>query len=140
MRSLRSVSRVRQILAPALAAAALSLTAVAPSAGSDSQAKPSFKVEAFRTAQGARLAMQGKNFPANARIILTGTRAPGTNGVQKFGTVTVDSSGQFMHRTTTPCTTSNNNDANESVTITAQDSAGPTKVTAKVDGSSWMCM
>ena len=135
----RAISRVRLILAPALAVAAFSLTATAY-ATPDAQPKPNLKVEASRTAQGARLIMQGKNFPANARIVLTATRAPGTNGIQKFGTVSADSTGEFKHSTTAQCTTSNMDDAREQVTFTAADSATGTKVTARVDGSSWMCM
>jgi hypothetical protein len=135
----RAISRIRLFFAPALAVAALSLTATA-SATVDSQPKPSLKVEASRGAQGARLVMQGKNFPANARVVITATRAPGTNGIQKFGTVTADSTGEFKHTATAQCTTSNMDDAREQVTFTAADSASGTKVTAKVDGSSWMCM
>ena len=135
----RAISRIRLVLAPALAVAALSLTATA-SATTDAQPKPSLKVEANRTAQGAKLVLQGKDFPANARIVITATRAPGSNGLQKFGTVTADSTGVFKHSATSQCTTSSMDDAREQVTFTAADSASGAKATFKVDGSSWMCM
>ena len=135
----RAFSRLRVILAPALAVAASSLTAPA-SATPDSQPKPSLKVEANRSSIGAKLVMQGKNFPANARVVITATRAPGANGVQKFGTVSADSTGEFKHSATAQCTTNSMDDAREQVTFTAADSAGGTKATFKVDGSSWMCM
>ena len=135
----RAITRVRSILVPALAVFSLGLTATA-SATSDSQPKPTLKVEASRTAQGARLVLQGRDFPANARVLITATRAPGSNGIQKFGTITADSTGQFKHSTVSQCTTSNMDDAREAVTFTAADSASGVKATSKVDGSSWMCM
>jgi hypothetical protein len=138
-RTARTTSRIRLILAPALAVAALSLTATA-SATTDLQPKPQVQVEASRTPQGARLTFKGKNWPAEARIKLTGTRAPGSNTLQDFGMVSADSSGEFLHRSVKACTATNDDDAREVVTITAADSATGVKVTAKVDGASWRCM
>lgn len=135
----RAFSNLRKIFAPALAVAALTLTATA-SATTDLQPKPSLKVEGQRTMQGAKLAFLGKNWPANATILLTGTRAPGAGGTQNFGKTTADSTGSFEYNRTVPCTTDNESDAMERVTITAADSASGTKVTFRIDGSSWRCM
>ncbi len=139
-RSVPALSRVRTFVAPAMAVVALALTATAFTAP-EVQKKPELKVEASRGSQGARLVFHGKNFPANARIVVTATRAPGTNTPQKFGVIDSDSTGAFKHTTSSQCTTDNMDDARENVTFTAADSTTPaTKATARVDGSSWMCM
>ena len=69
---------VRRLLVPAMAAAAVTLSASAAGAFVG-QPKPELKVEGERSPQGARLTFKGKNWPANARLKLTGTVAPGTN-------------------------------------------------------------
>lgn len=137
-RTSRAVSRIRFILAPALAVAAISLAATA-SATNDAQPKPELKVEAFRSPMGARITLQGKNWPANARIKVTATRAPGTNKAQDFGMISADSTGEFKENATKQCTTDSQDDARENVTFTAADSATGVSTTARVDGSSWMC-
>ena len=80
------------------------------------------------------------NRPANATILLTGTRAPGASGAQDFGKTNADSTGVFTHNKTMLCTTDDQQDAMERVTVTAADSATGTKITFRIDGSSWHCM
>lgn len=132
-------SRLRAVFAPVMAIAALALAASAFTSPI-SQKKPSFKVEASRGSVGALITFQGKNWPAEARIKITATRAPGTNVPMDFGYVTVDAKGEFKHRATSQCTTNNSDVASEPVTFTAADSATDVKIAQKVDGSSWMCM
>ena len=138
IRTARATSRIRQFVAPVVALIAVGFAGVA-SASTDLQAKPEIKVEANRSPEGARLDFRGKGFPAGATLKITGTRAPGANAIQDFGTTKADSTGAFQHRKTAPCTTSSIDDAREAVTVTVLDAASGTKATAKVDGSSWVC-
>lgn len=130
---------VRRMLVPALAATAVTLSATAASAFVG-QPKPEMKVEGERSPQGARLTFKGKNWPAKARIKLTGSVAPGTNNKQDFGMVDADDQGVVNFRKTVQCSTNNADDAQrEPVTITAADSATGVKATARVDGGAWLC-
>ncbi len=133
---------VRRILAPALAIAALALTTQAAFAVTrDRQPKPQLTVEAERSPQGAKLTFKGKNWAPNARVKISGTRAPGSNNMQDFGMFGADSTGNLTGRKVTACSTTNMEDGqNESVTFTATDSATSVKVTAKVPGGAWVCM
>jgi hypothetical protein len=136
-------SRARLILVPAMAVAALALTTTAASAVVDSaQPKPQLSVAAERTPQGARITLKGKNWPANARIKVTASRAPGTNTAQDFGMIDADEKGEFNKRVLAQCSTNNRDDGQlETVTFTAADSATGVKVTAKTsDGFAWVCM
>lgn len=137
----RGVARARRILAPALALAALALTSQAAFATADGgQPKPELNVEAERTPQGARLTFKGKNWTPSARIKITGTRAPGSNNVQDFGMYSVDSTGALAGRKLVACSTNRMEDGqNESVTITAADSASGVKATKRVEGGAWVC-
>jgi len=104
------------------------------------QPKPAISAEAERTPQGAKITVKGKNWPAKARIKLSGTRAPGSNGAQEFGMVDADDAGVFTFRKTVQCTTSRMDDAErDPVTFTAADSASGVKATMRVDGSAWVC-
>lgn len=130
---------VRHVVIPALAVASLSLGASAASAFTG-QPKPAIQAEAERTPQGARITIKGKNWPANARVKLTGTRAPATNGAQDLGMVDADDKGVFTFRKIVQCTTNRMDDAeNDPVTFTAADSATAVKATSKVDGAAWVC-
>ncbi len=133
------VSRVRRILAPALAIAALAVSTQA--AFAISQAKPQLSAEAERSPQGARITFKGKNWAPNARIKITGTRAPGSTGPQDFGMFDANEKGELNGRKTVGCSTPNMEDGqNEQVTFTAVDSAAPaTKATARVPGGAWVC-
>ena len=140
-RPARGASRARRILAPALALAALALsTQVAFATVDGSQPKPQLNVEAERTPQGARLTFKGKNWAPSARIKITGSRAPGSNNVQDFGMYSADSAGILNGRKLAACSTNRMEDGqNESVTITAADSATGVKATARVEGGAWVC-
>lgn len=141
VRSTRSATAARRLLGPAIAVAAIALSAQAAFAVDDgNQAKPALKVEAERSPQGARLTFTGKGFAPVARVKITATRAPGSNSAQDFGMVSADSSGAFTLRKTAGCTTTNVDDAREQVTFTAADSATGTKVTSRVEGAAWQCM
>jgi len=132
----------RRILAPALAFAALALTTQAALAVPDSaQPKPQLSVEAERSPQGAKLTFTSKNWAPNARVKISGTRAPGSNNMQEFGMYSADSTGTVHGRKVAACSTNSMDDGqNESVTFTATDSATSAKATAKVPGGAWVCM
>ncbi len=131
----------RRLLGPALAVAALALSAQAAFAVDDgNQAKPQLKVEAERAPQGARITLNGKGWSPVARVKVTATRAPGSSAPQDFGMISADSAGNFQVRKTAGCTTQSDGDAREPVTFTAADSATGTKVTARVEGAAWLCM
>ena len=131
--------RTRRIVAPALAMVALALSTQAALA--ITQGKPQLNVETERSPQGAKLTFKGKGWVPSARIKITGTRAPGSNNTQDFGMFSADEKGELNGRKTQACSTNNNDDGmNESVTITAVDSATPAnKATAKVPGGAWVC-
>ena len=131
--------RARRIVAPALAIVALTLSTQA--AFAFTQAKPQLSVESERSPQGARLTFKGKGWVPAARIKITGTRAPGSNNNQDVGTFTADDKGELNGRKTAACSTTREEDGqNESVTITAVDSATPAnKATFKVQGGAWVC-
>lgn len=130
---------VRRAVFPALALAALSVGASAASAFTG-QPKPAITAEAERTPQGAKITVKGKNWPAKARVKITGTRAPGSNGTQDFGMVDADEQGVFTFRKTVQCTTNRMDDADrDPVTFTAADSATAVKATSKVEGGAWVC-
>lgn len=141
-RKVSGVMRVRRLLAPAMAVAALVLTAQSAVAvvGTE-QPKPELKVEAERSSLGARLTFKGKNWAPNARIKITATRAPGASGMQDFGMIDADSTGQISYRKVAGCSTTRMEDGqNEQVTFTAADSATGVKATAKVQGGAWVCV
>ena len=130
---------VRRVVVPALALASLSIGATMASAFSG-QPKPAIQAEAERTPQGARIIVKGKNWPAKARVKVTGTRAPGAEGTQDFGMIEADDKGVFTLRKTVQCTTNLMDDAQrESVTFTAADSATSVKATSRVEGGAWVC-
>ena len=136
----RGTSRARRILAPALAIAALALTTQAAFAVGDTQPKPQLSVEAERSPQGAKLTFKGKGWTPRARIKITGTRAPGSNGTQDFGMFDADIACNLNGRKVAACSTTNMEDGqNESVTFTAMDSATSGKATARVPGGAWVC-
>lgn len=141
-RTSRVLSRARHVIVPAfvLAAAAVASSAAVAS-GDSSQPKPELKVEAERSPQGAKLTFKGKNWAPNAQIKITGTRAPGANTPQDFGTFPSDSAGSLNGRKVVGCTTNNMDDGqNEFVTVTAYDVAAATvKITQKVAGGAWVC-
>lgn len=132
---------MRRMMAPVLAIAALALSTTSAIAFAGvAQAKPQLNVESERSPQGARLTFKGKGWGPAARVKITGTRAPGASGAQDFGMFAADSSGSFSTRKVVTCTTSNMEDgSNESVTITAADSATGMKVSQKVQGGAWVC-
>jgi len=131
---------MRRVLAPVLAISALSLSGTAAGA-LVGQPKAELKVEAERTAGGARLNFKGKNWPAGARVKITATRAPGTVKPQDFGMFDVDDKGVISLRKTAQCSTNNMEDAqNEPVTFTAVDSASGVKSTSSVEGGAWVCL
>ena len=104
------------------------------------QPKPQLNVEAERSPQGARLTFKGKGFAPNARLKLTGTRAPGASGAQDFGMFSADSAGNLNGRKIAACSTNSAEDGSlEQVTITATDSASGAKTTTKVQGGAWVC-
>lgn len=136
--SARRTARGRRILAPALAIAALAMTAQV--AFAVVQSKPQLSVEAERTPQGAKLTFKGKGWTPSARIKITGTRAPGSNNPQDFGMFSADAKGELTGRKVQACSTTRMEDGqNESVTVTAADSATGVKATAKVEGGAWVC-
>lgn len=141
-RPTRGAARARRMLAPALALAALTLTAQAAFATADSaQPKPQVNVEAERTPQGARLTFKGKNWAPNARLIITGTRAPGSNVKQDIGTFSADEKGELNERKLVACSTNRMEDGqNEPVTFTVKDSASGASATKRVEGGAWVCM
>lgn len=132
---------VRRVLVPSMALAAVALTAsTAMAFARGTQAKPQLTVEAERSPQGAKLTLKGKGWTPMGRIKITGTRAPGTTAMQDLGMYSVDSTGAFTGRKVIGCSTSNMEDGqNESVTITAADSASGVKVQQKVQGGAWVC-
>ena len=134
-----AVHRARRIVAPALAIVALTLSTQAALALT--QGKPQLNVETERSPQGARLTFKGKGWAPNARIKITGTRAPGASSNQDFGMFSADDKGELNGRKTAGCSTTREEDGqNESVTITAVDSATPAnKATTKVQGGAWVC-
>ena len=99
----------------------------------------SLNVEAERGSQGAALSFVGKGFIPNARIKLTGTRAPGAAAKQDFGMTSADEKGGFKYNKTVPCTTTKMEDAQDPVTVTATDSATNAAVTKKVESGAWVC-
>jgi hypothetical protein len=129
------------MVVPVMAFAALGLTATSALAFTHlAQPKPQLSVEAERSPQGARLTMKGKGWGASARIKLTGSRAPGANGTQDFGTYSADSLGVLNARKIVGCTTNSMDDAqNTDVTVTASDSSSGVKATARVQGGAWVC-
>lgn len=142
-RTARGFSRVRRALVPAMAIAAIALTAQSAVAfASVEQPKPELKVEAERSSQGARLTFKGKNWTPNARIKITATRAPGAADPQDFGMFDADEKGELSARKAVGCSTNRMEDAqNESVTFTAADSATGVKVVVpRVAGGAWVCM
>jgi hypothetical protein len=134
-----AVRRARRIVAPALAIVALTLSTQAALA--ITQGKPQLNVETERSPQGAKLTFKGKGWAPSARIKITGTRAPGSSNNQDFGMFSADAKGELTGRKTQACSTTREEDGqNESVTITAVDSATPAnKATAKVPGGAWVC-
>ena len=138
----RGAARARRFLAPTLALAAMTLTAQAAFANAGSvQPKPQINVEAERTPQGARLIFKGKNWTPNARLIISGTRAPGSSNKQEIGTFTADAKGELNERKLVGCSTNRMEDAqNEPVTFTVTDSATGVKATKRVEGGPWVCM
>jgi hypothetical protein len=135
-------SLIRRVVTPMFAVAALAMTAQAALATpKHRQPKPEFKVEAERTAQGAKLLFKGKGWAPSAKVKITGTRAPGTVAPQDFGTFDVDAEGVLNARKTVQCSTQIMEDAqNESVEVTAYDLATPAvKFKAKVAGGAWVC-
>lgn len=134
--------RFRRLLAPAMAVAAIVLTAQSAIAVvRPEQPKPELKVEAERSSLGARLTFKGKNWAPNARVKITATRAPGASGMQDFGMVSADSTGAISFRKVAGCSTNRMEDGqNEQVTFTAADSATGVKVTTKVQGGAWVCV
>ena len=139
-RPARGAARARRILVPTLAA--LTLTAQAAFATADGgQPKPQINVEAERTPQGARLIFKGKNWAPNARLIIAGTRAPGSNNKQDIGTFSADAKGELNERKLVGCSTNRMEDGqNEPVTFTVTDSASGVKATKRVEGGAWVCM
>ena len=134
-------SPVRRLVGPALAIAAVALTAQAAFAvGDGRQSKPQLKVEAERSPQGARLTFTGKGWASVARVKVTATRAPGSNTPQDFGMISADSSGNFQVRKVAGCTTNNVDDASQQIIFSAADSATGAKVTVRVGGSAWQCI
>lgn len=131
--------RARRIVAPALALVALTLSTQAALA--ITQGKPQLNVETERSPQGPKLTFKGKGWAPNARIKITGTRAPGASSTQDFGMYSADAKGELNGRKTAACSTTREEDGqNESVTITAVDSATPAnKATTKVPGGAWVC-
>lgn len=140
VRATRGSTRVRRLMAPALALATLALTAQAAFAVNDAQDKPQLKVEGERSPQGARLVFNAKGFAPMSRVKITGTRAPGSNGMQDFGMFTADDKGTISARKVVGCTTNTQEDTREQVTFTAADSASGVKVMAKLAGDAWQCM
>jgi hypothetical protein len=138
-RSPRLTSPARKVLAPALALLAVALTTQVARAVSGMQAKPQLNVEAERSPQGAKLTFKGKSWPANARVKITATRAPGAANAQDFGMYSADSTGTLNGRKVVACSTTRDEDSNEIVTFTAADSASGVKATAKVNGGAWVC-
>ncbi len=139
-RTSRGAQLVRHFVAPAMAFAAIALSTTTAFALTHRQNKPQLTVEAERSAQGARLTFKGKGWSANARLKLTGTRAPGASGTQDFGMFSADSSGNLTARKIATCSTSNTEDGSrEPVTITATDSATGSKAMTKVQGGAWVC-
>ena len=132
---------MRRLIAPVLAITALALSTTSAIAFAGvAQPKPQLTVETERSPQGARLTFKGKGWAPVARVKITGTRAPGANGTQDFGMFSADSAGNFQTRKVVACSTSNMEDgSNESVTITAADSATGLKVSQKVQGGAWVC-
>ena len=141
-RTVFGVSHIRRFIAPAMAVAAIVLTAQSALAVVNTeQKKPEMKVEAERSSQGARLTFKGKYWAPNARVKIMGTRAPGSNGVQDFGMVSADSAGEISLRKVAACSTTRQEDGqNEPVTFTSTDSATGFKVTTKVQGGAWVCI
>lgn len=141
-RTMFGVSHIRRIIAPAMAVAAIVLTAQSALAVVNTeQPKPEMKVEAERSSTGARLTFKGKNWAPNARVKITATRAPGSSGIQDFGMVSADSTGQISFRKVAGCSTNRMEDAqNEPVTFTTADSATGVKVMTKVQGGAWVCV
>ncbi len=136
----RGAQLMRRLVVPAMAFAAIALSATTAFAVTHRQNKPQLSVEAERSAQGARLTFKGTGWSPNARLKLTGTHAPGAGGMQDFGIFSVDSSGHLTARKIATCSTSNTEDgSSEPVTITATDSATGTKAMAKVQGGAWVC-
>lgn len=131
----------RRLIAPVLAITALALSTTSAIAFAGvAQAKPQLSVETERSPQGARLTFKGKGWGPVARVKITGSRAPGASAPQDFGMFSADSAGNFQTRKVVACSTSNMEDgSNESVTITAADSATGVKVTQKVQGGAWVC-
>lgn len=136
----QSTGRSRRLFAPALALAGLGLTAQAAFAVEGSRQLPELRIEAERSPQGARVFLRGKNFPANGRIKVMASRAPGTNTPQDFGVVSADSTGSFSFRKTVGCTTNSMEDARERVQFTAVDSASGAKALARAEGAAWQCL
>jgi methionine-rich copper-binding protein CopC len=132
---------LRRVLAPMLAVAAIALTTTTALAFTGVvQPKPQINVEAERSPQGARLTLKGKGWAPESRVKLTGTRAPGSNGMQELGTYTADAKGEFSERKIVGCSTNRMEDADANpVTITATDSATGAKATTKVQGGAWVC-
>ncbi len=131
---------MRRVVAPMFAIAALALSAQGAFAWSDG--KPELKVEAERSPQGARLIFKGKGWAPNAKVKITGTRAPGASAAQDFGMFDADTAGMVTGRKVVGCTTPNMEDGqNETVTVTAVDLAVPaSKVTVRVPGGAWVCL
>jgi len=139
-RTSRGAQLMRHFVAPAMACAAIALSTTSAFALTHRQNKPQLTVEAERSAQGARLTFKGKGWAANARLKVTGTRAPGASGTQDFGMFSADSSGNLTARKIATCSTSNTEDGSrEPVTITATDSATGSKAMTKVQGGAWVC-
>ncbi len=139
-RAARGVSHARRFLAPALAVAALTITAQAALATVDPQPKPQLNVEAERSPQGAKLTFKGKNWAPNARVIIVGTRAPGATAKQEIGTFSANEKGELNERKVVACSTTRMEDGqNEPVTFTATDSASGVKTTKRVEGGAWVC-
>lgn len=129
----------RRAVMSALALASLSIGASVATAYTG-QPKPAISAEAERTPQGARIIVKGKNWPAKARVKVTGSQPPGANGTQDLGMIEADDKGVFTLRKTVQCSTNLMDDAQrESVTFTAVDSATTVKATARVEGGAWVC-
>ena len=132
--------RVASAVAAGLIVAALALTSQAAYAFATAQAKPQLNVETERSPQGAKLTFKGKGWTPMGRIKITGTRAPGASAQQDFGMFSADSVGNLNARKVVACSTTSTEDGgNESVTVTAADSATGAKATARVQGGAWVC-
>lgn len=134
-KELQRTSFWRRVTMSALAAGVVSLMAGFVVAASEVPQTPEVSVEAESTAQGAKLAIRGKNWPARVTLTLSASTPPGGSAEVALGTVQSTATGEFRATKLTPCTSSAPSDAKVTITV----KAGDISASSSIPSDAWVC-